>query len=460
MTCMRGILIALVVSGMVAGAPAMSQAQAASGNPPTFNEDVAPILFDQCASCHRPGEIAPMPLLSYGDARPWARAIRSKVVAREMPPWGADPHYGEFSNERRLTQKQIDTIAAWADAGAPEGAGTPPELPVFSDATSGFMEREPDLVIEMPVEIEIPAEGEIPMFLLWHKAPFGADKFFEAVEMRPSNRAVTHHSSVRAGPVPDNWRIGTGPAWPGGPVVEDAVLLPLEEGLEATSDSSRRNFYFCCYVPGGGSQRYAPGTAKRLRPTDHINWRMHYTVNGKPEKDRHTLGLWYASEPVTHEVITLSGGGGSVVIADEDELLDREKRPNIPAFADNWRIDGISAFPNAVTLLGLWPHMHVRGKDMKYVVTYPDGREETLLDVPNYEFEWQFYYELAEPLRLPAGSVMRVTAHYDNSRGNRGNPTPEKEVIWGDQSWQEMFTPFVDLTIEDEVVSQTSQTDQ
>ena len=120
MTCMRGILIALVVSGMVAGAPAMSQAQAASGNPPTFNEDVAPILFDQCASCHRPGEIAPMPLLSYGDARPWARAIRSKVVAREMPPWGADPHYGEFSNERRLTQKQIDTIAAWADAERPK----------------------------------------------------------------------------------------------------------------------------------------------------------------------------------------------------------------------------------------------------------------------------------------------------------------------------------------------------
>lgn len=461
-----------LIAGSTSGIAFAGGAQAASG--PTFNKDVAPILHSNCAICHRPGEVAPMSLLSYKDARPWARAIKSKVVAREMPPWGADPQFGKFRNAPRITQAQIDTIVAWVDAGAPQGAGSPPAEPVFADHTNGFMGRPPDYVAQMPVEIDIPVSGELPNFDVYSRVPFAEDKFAAALELRPSNRAVTHHSSVRSQQLPPGTILGTGPAWPGGQVVTNAVAVPDRAQTDAagrtrnTGPAARPADEFIgegtfenlleLYVPGGGFQQFRPGIVKRIRHSDYLLWRLHYTPIGKAEKDRHSLGIWFENSPITHEVVTTSVNDVNIVEGKElfAEPGQRQvPRPTIPAFADNWRIEGVKAFPTAVTISGMWPHMHLRGKDMKYIVTYPDGREETILNVPKYQFEWQFQYEFIEPLRLPAGTVMRVVAHYDNSPKNRINPSPDQEVFWGEQSWEEMFFPFLELSIDKNVLTAT-----
>ena len=199
--------VATVVLTIASGAAAQGV-----GTTPTFNGEVAQILYDNCVECHRAGEVAPMSLLTYTDARPWARSIKAKVESREMPPWFADDRYGSFRNARVLSTEDLETIAAWADAGAPQGDGPVPAPPDFIDGWHAFMGREPDAVIEMPIEFEVPAEGEIPNFTMWGENPFTEDKFIEAVELRPSNRAVTHHSSVGSRTLPPGAWLGRGPA--------------------------------------------------------------------------------------------------------------------------------------------------------------------------------------------------------------------------------------------------------
>jgi hypothetical protein len=415
----------------------------AQSTAPTFNRDVAPILYQNCVTCHRPGEIAPMSLLSYKDARPWARSIKNKVLAGEMPPWGADPRYSVFRNAPKMTSAHVATLVAWVDAGAPEGTGTPPPAPTFPEGWNASMGRPPDFTIEMPLEWEVPASGELPNFDIYSKVPFTEDKFIEAIELRPSNRRVTHHSSIRARPLPRGTKLGKAPPWSGGPVPavevvpvkdetgERALGLPFSDTGRTFNDGEQN--VLLIWVPGGGFQRFRPGAVRRITPDDYFQWRLHYTVTGRPEKDRHTLGLWFARGPVTHEVISSSTMDVRVVEGKElvGEAGKRPETPNIPALAENWTIMGIKAFPSDVTLNSVWPHMHLRGKDMTYTLTYPDGREETILRVPKYQFEWQFQYEFEEPLKIPAGTVMRVVSHYDNSRKNRMNPGPDKEVIWG-----------------------------
>lgn len=391
-----------------------------------------------------------MALLTYANARPWVAAIKRKVLAREMPPWFADPQYGDFRNQRRLSQAQIDTLVAWADAGAPEGKGEPPAAPKFPSGSSGFMDRPPDYVLRMPVTLDIPAEGEPPYVKLWSKPPFRQDMFLEAVELRAGNRRVTHHSNVGMMLLPPGARLRTAPAWPGGPAVKDAIGLlpngqPVAEGVMTGN-------VMVFYVPGGGFQRFPAGTARRMRREEHVLWNVHYMPTGMPEKDRHSLALWFAKKPPTHEVVTATASEvqiveGREVVAGDDRLF-----APIPAHAGNYERTGIIAFTEPVTLVGLWPHMHDYGKDMTFVAVYPDGREETILRVPKYDPGWQIQYELAEPLKLPAGSAIRATAHYDNSSANPRNRTPDRDVAWGLQSWNEMFGPFLELVYDDRVL--------
>jgi hypothetical protein len=193
-----GLLTGVVALTLASISPTDISAQAArsAGQAPTFAKDVAPIMFAKCATCHRPGEVAPMPLLSYEDVRPWARAIKTKVVSREMPPWGADPTQSlKMRNDPSLTEQQIATIVAWADAGAPRGnAADMPPAPTFKEGwTEG---TEPDAVLEMPVEFEIPAEGELGVQMFYSKLPWDDDRFAEIVEFRPGNRAVVHHAGI------------------------------------------------------------------------------------------------------------------------------------------------------------------------------------------------------------------------------------------------------------------------
>jgi hypothetical protein len=440
-------------------------AAAASGRaepPPTFNQDVARILYDKCVTCHRPGEVAPMSLMSYEDARPWVRAIRARIAAREMPPWPADPRFGRrFIGDPRLTDAEIETIIRWVDNGAPRGTGNAPPPPKFTEGWHTFKNRPPDAIVEMPSAFEIPADGALPVFTRWSPNPFTEDKFIEAVELRPGAVNAVHHSDVTARALPAGTTLGRGAAWNGGPAIDFVPVYPdgtsynartatLNAEVFSTSDDYRLLFY----VPGGGFQQFPPGAVKRISARNALAWNVHYTPTGKPEADRHRLGLWFAQASPSHEVITKRIGEAHI-IEGREFVAESEgaEFPAIPPFADDWRITAITPIQDDVTLYALWPHMHVRGKDMTFIATYPDGHEEILLHVPKYDFQWQLQYQLVEPVRLPAGSTIKAIGHYDNSSGNRNNPRPSAPVSWSEQSRDEMFNGWMELSVDKDLIN-------
>lgn len=463
---MRRTAILLGVTLMAAAISVAVGRNAAAGRAaPTFAKDVAPIIFNNCSVCHRPGEVAPMPLMSYQDVRPWSKAIREEVIERTMPPWYADHQTSlKFRNDRRLSQKEIDTIVAWVDAGSPKGNDSDvPPLPKF---TPGWTLGQPDMVIPMPVEFEVPAEGELPMQNFYVPVPFTEDRWIEAVELRPGNSAVVHHSIANVTRLPEGSRIVNGRAVRNDSSGQTATVEPrrggaLREGDEVfqSQDSFTRAgaFKLVGQAPGKGFERHRPGIAKRVSPGMYFQFNLHYQPTGRPEKDRSVLGLWFSKGSVTHEVLT-KGVTDVIVVEGKDlsetrvvngrEVRTRGRIPNIPPNADNWEIIGQTPIKEAITIHAFAPHMHLRGKDIKYVLIWPDGREQTLLNVPRYDFNWQLHYELETPLKVPAGSKMVAIAHYDNSLKNRYNPAPQKEVFWSEQSWDEMFIPWFEYTVD------------
>jgi hypothetical protein len=436
---------------------------------PTFNQDVARIFYDKCVNCHRPGEVAPMSLVTYEDARPWVRAIRTRVAAREMPPWFADPRFGRpFVNDPRLTDGEIQAVVAWVDAGAPRGSGEPPAPPSFVSGWRTFNGRPPDAIVEMPAAFDVPANGALPVFTIWSPNPFTEDKFIEAVELRPGAVDAVHHSDVTARTPPAGTTLGRGAAWPGGPAVNFVPVYPdgtSYNELTADEAAARRgalraeafrtsdDYRLLFYVPGGGFQQVPPGAVKRISARNVLAWGVHYTPTGRPAKDQHRLGLWFADTPPTHEVITKRIGEAHIIEGKEFVAAGADAEfPPIPAQADDWRITAITPILDDVTLYALWPHMHLRGKDMTFIATYPDGREEVLLHVPKYDFQWQLQYQLVEPVHLPAGSTIKAIGHYDNSSGNRKNPRPSARVFWSEQSWDEMFNGWMEWSVDKDVI--------
>ena len=392
-----------------------------SGSAPTFTKDIAPILYRNCVGCHRTGDIAPMELISYQQVRPWAAALKESVVKRTMPPWFADPAHGKFRNDRRLSSEQIATIVAWVNAGAPKGDDRDlPARPKFVEGWS--LSRPPDLVIEMPLDAKVPATGQMDLQNYYVKAPVKEDVFIEAIELRPGNRRVVHHSI--------------------------ANIVDLPEGLAPESLLSGKKlgptgWKLVGQAPGKGALQFLPGTAKRISAGAYIEFNMHYTPTGKDETDRSSLGLWFAKYPVTHEVVSRP--------AREETYIDGKKVtrvPNIPPNVDNWEIVAKMNVRDDITIYAVSPHMHFRGKDMKYTARRPDGTEEVLLNVPRYNYEWQLNYEFETPVKLPAGSTITVLSHYDNSANNPRNPAPNEEVIWGQQSWNEMFIPWMEYSVD------------
>ena len=390
-----GALAPFVAAIVAAQAPTPAATPTTQAAPvPTYNADVAPILHQQCAGCHRPGEAGPMPLLNYIETRPYAAAIRAATRTRVMPPWFADPQYGSFKNAHMLTDAQIAMLAAWVDGGAPEGAGSAPAPPVFREGWGGGMDRPPDLVVELPFEFELPATGTVPVFTLWLKLPIRDEKFIEAMEIRPDNRRVVHHSSVSAAPLPAGTKLGRGAAWDGGPEMDGVPLFRDGKPFRAAgAESFGKPLLF--YVPAGGFQRYPNGLAKRVAADQYLAWGVHLMTTGKPEKTKIRLGLWFARRDAHHEMYTWTVNERRVV--EGQEVPPGSRVPNIPPGAANWTMTGQLRFKEDVTLYALWPHMHYRGKDMTFVLTRPDGKDETLLSVPRYNPNWQFTYELATP---------------------------------------------------------------
>ena len=390
---------------------------------PTFTKDIAPILFDRCVQCHRAGDIGPMPLVTYEQARPWSAAIKEAVLKRRMPPWFADKAHGVFRNDRALSDAQIATVTAWVAAGSPKGDEKDmPPPPQFAEGWS--FGRPPDLVVEMPAEVKVQATGVLDMQNYYVRVPFDEERFVEAVELRPGNRKVVHHSIVNIVSIPE-------------------AVKPEE--LVTGKKHGRIGWKLIGQAPGKGAESHPEGIAKLIKPGTYFEFNMHYTPTGKEETDRTKLGLWFAKGPVHHEVVTASAAQETYL---DGKKAARGQLPNIPANTDNWRIEGRTAVKDDITLYSMSPHMHFRGKDMKFVVVYPDGRDEVLLNVPRYNYEWQLNYELATPAKIPAGSTITVIAHYDNSKNNARNPAPDEDVIWGQQSWNEMFIPWMEYSVD------------
>ena len=468
---MKRLSVIVLLTVVAAGGMSVKSNRASSL---TFTKDVAPIVFNKCANCHRSGEVAPMSLTSYQEVRPWSKAIREQVIERAMPPWYADPHTStlKFSNDRRLTQAEIETIVAWVDAGALKGDDADlPELPKY---VPGWTFGEPDLIVEMPVDFEVPAEGELPMQNFYVPVPFKEERWVEKVELRPGNPAVVHHSIANVVSLPEGTKIVNGRA------VRDGVAAAQLNGQSASqtsglSEGAQREFFLSQdsftrsgafklvgQAPGKGFEAHYAGTAKRILPGMYFQFNLHYQVSGRVEKDRSRLGLWFAKKPVTYEVLTkgvidtIYIGGlelSETRVVNGKEVKVRGKIPNIPANVDDWEIAGELTVKEPITLYSFGPHMHLRGKDIKYILIWPDGRRQVLLDVPKFDFNWQLNYELAEPLKIPAGSKIFCVAHYDNSIKNRYNPAPQKEVFWSEQSWDEMFIPWFEYTVDSKDLS-------
>ena len=471
----RVIPIVLGTLAVLATVQASGPAAAPAGSVPTFAKDVAPIVFNNCASCHRQGEVAPMTFTSYEEVRPWAKVIREKVRTREMPPWGADPaHSLKVRNDRSLSQAQIDTIVAWVDGGAPKGNDADlPKLPEFADGwTFG---REPDYVLEMPVEATIPAEGELGVQMYYSPVPWSEDKFAETLEIRPGNRAVLHHAGVFVVDLPEGAKVVDGRLIaPGGKAATDRG-----EGLAGRAETTALPGAnkLLSWVPGRGVDSHRADIGKRIPAGKYINWQLHYNPIGKIEKDRTRLGIWFNKVPVTHELLIRQAGdplattkGGLSLYraegkeveysADEGSTRRRNKTPNIPPYAEDWALTGITPVTEDITLYAMSPHMHLRGKSLRWVIVYPDGREQTILDVPRFDFNWQIQYELETPLKIPAGSKILGIGKYDNSPKNKWNPSPHLEVFWSEQSWDEMYQPFTEYSVDSQVLGEMAVTRQ
>lgn len=398
----------LCAAALAAGVTATG-AEAAEGVP-TFAGDVAPILYDNCVACHRPNHLAPMPLITYDDVRPWARAVKTKVVSREMPPWGADSGVRAYKNDASLSQDEIDVIAAWADAGAPRGDDADlPDVPEFAE---GWSIGEPDLVFTMLEPFRVPADGTVPYSYVTVPTNLPADTWISAHEFRPGDRRVIHH--VISEVLEDDGRPATGE-------------VRLERDRSRTRAPGAR---VGGYVPNRLGTVYEDGVAVKLPAGADIEAQMHYTTIGLPVLDRSSWGVRVAPSPSGTE--PRRAGGGAVA-----NLMFRIE-PGNPAY----EVRAERRIDEPAYLSSMMPHMHVRGKSARYVVRYPDGSEEVALWVPDYDFNWQLRYELEEPIFMPAGSTLEAVFTYDNSAGNRHNPDPSAEVRWGDQTWEEMMLGY------------------
>jgi hypothetical protein len=394
---------------------------------PTFSKDVAPILYRNCASCHRPGDIAPMPLLTYEQARPWAKSIREKVSLGQMPPWHATQPHGMFSNDRRLADADKDTLVRWAAAGAPKG--DPKDLTPMPKFTEGWEIGTPDAVFSIPKPYDVPASGTIAYQYFTVPTNFTEDKWVQAIEVRPGTRSVVHHVLVfsREQRTPGRTAAYT-------PVLPRPISLAPNANTSARPEPQQGpGILIATTAPGTNAMTFEPGSAMRIKAGGTLIFQIHYTSNGKPATDQSSVGMIFAKEPPAREI--RNGAFTNVFL-------------KLPAGSSDQSVDSVIQFNENIHITALFPHTHVRGKSWEYRLVYPNGNSEIVLSVPKYDFNWQTYYVYTKPLAIPKGALLEATAHYDNSDANPSNPDPKVDVHWGDQTWQEMqysgLTYYVD----------------
>jgi hypothetical protein len=439
-----GVLVAIAAVGAAAITTKAADA------PVTFARDVLPILQKNCQSCHRPGQIAPMSLLTYEAARPWARSIKAKVESRQMPPWFADPQHGRFANDRSLTPGEIQKLVKWADGGAVQG--NPVEAPPAIQWPADGWQIKPDVVVKGP-EFRVPAHADrnvIEWVTMTVPSGFTKDTWVTSLEIKPSDLTVTHHICITFRPHrPDvkyyvmNWteapRDADGVVVKSNGSVSPAGTLPVAGGQGAGTGGG-----FSCYVPGVQADDYRPLHAAKLIPANSdISVQVHYTPSGKEVVDRPLIGFTLAPAPPEKQWISygISGGGPKFAIPPND---------------GNYSSPPVDAeFTTDVELVQMMPHMHLRGKDMTYHLVYPDGRDEIILNVPRYDFNWQIVYQPMTPIRVPKGTRVHVEAHYNNSPSNKFNPDPNRTVYIGRMTWEEMMAPFFAVIVPSDVDGST-----
>ena len=371
----------------------------------TYSKHIAPILNEHCVRCHRPGEIGPFALTNYEESVGWAEMMAEVIEQQRMPPWHANPKHGHFANDARLTDEQKQLIYRWVDEGAAEGDRK--DLPPAPKFTAGWQIGEPDQIVYMSEkDSEIPATGEVKYRYFFVDPKFTEDKWIQAAECRPGNPAIVHH-----------------------------IIVATRDGTGRGNDDLDSG-WLAATAPGAKPMILPPGLAKKVPAGSKFIFQMHYTPNGKATTDRSCIGLKFA-DPATVKKIVATDKASFHFFA-------------IPPGAEAHKVEASHAFRQDTLVYAFFPHMHVRGKAFRYTAIFPDGRKEILLDIPRYDFNWQNTYELAEPLRMPAGAKMHCEAWYDNSVNNPANPDPKKTVRWGDQTWEEMMIGYFSASLADQ----------
>ena len=368
----------------------------------TYHNRISRILQANCQECHRGGGVAPFPLETYEQVTAKAGMIRRMVDKDLMPPWGAAPAvsgHSPWMNDRSLAPQEKTDLLAWLNADKP--AGDPKDAPIARTWPGEWKIGTPDAVVQIPQPIEVKATGTMPYQYASVETTYPEDRWVRGLEVQPTARDVVHH----------------------------VLIFAQEKGEKPGRGGDGLGGFFAAYVPGSDSVVYPGGFAKKLPAGARLVFQIHYTPNGTAVNDQVRMGMLFSPEPPEHEVQVIG-------IADT--------RLSIPPGADNHPETASIPVPQPVKILGLMPHMHVRGKAFRFEVILPGGETRSLLEVPRYDFNWQLAYRYAEPVQLPAGSKVRATGWFDNSTKNPANPDPAKTVRWGPQTHDEMMLGYVE----------------
>lgn len=414
-------------------APLLGFAASESPGAVTFNKDVLPILQTQCQECHRPGEVAPMSFMTYQETRPWAKAIKEATLSRKMPPWFADAQFsGHFTNERHLTPEQVKVLSTWADDAAPEG--NPKDKPPAAHFATGWSIGKPDMVVEFPHDIQLPATGLIDQSNVLVKVNFPKDVWVKAAEVRPGNPKIVHHMKAWIRPPGSLWMKDAPEGEMYKPTRAQFAPAPATSSAPGAPAGPRPvQDILAKYNPGLNAQEFTiGGAAKFIAAGSDIVFEVHYTTTGKPESDRSRVGLVFASEVPAQRYVTTTGVNNSRFV--------------IPAHATNYEVKGESTLQADAVLAWVQPHMHLRAKDYELRAYYPTGESQLLLK-GRFDFNWQLGYEFAKPVVLPKGTRLESIAHYDNSENNPYNPNPNIDVPYGPQTTDEMAVSFMGFII-------------
>ena len=422
--CPASCPLAVGVAAIAASVALNPRAGSARSADPTFAEDIAPIVYKNCTSCHRPGGMAPFSLLDYESAAPKVAKIRGMVASGRMPPWQATGPRGVFRNDRRLTDQERDMIVRWVASGAKPG--DPKNLPPRPQYPETWAIGTPDAIVQMPDAFTVPASGTIEY--QYFEVPTGIteERWVQAIEILPGSREVVHHVLVYAKVPPPP---GAEPA----PASRAARPTPLfirnrayareERPQEDSTPPRQLGALIATTAPGTNVVEFPAGTALRLRPGTVLTFQMHYTAHGHEMQDRTSVGFRFAKEMPDEEIFAGAFTNSAFTI---------------PAGAKDVSVPSEIGVSQPVKIWGLLPHTHLRGTRWQYKLEQPDGTSEIVLDVPRYDFNWQTFYLFATPLEIPVGGKLTSMAWYDNSTSNKSNPDATIDVKWGDQTWEEM----------------------